>query len=34
MSWNKTKILKVVDFPAKAEHNKDVNLTLEHTWLF
>lgn len=34
MSWNKTKILKVVDFPAKAEDNKAVHLRFEHTWLF
>lgn len=25
-------VLKAVDFPAKAEHNKAVNLPLQHTW--
>lgn len=34
MPWTKTKILKAVDFPAAADHNKAVNLTLENTWLF
>lgn len=34
MSWNKAKILKVVNFPAQAEHNKAVNLPLEYAWLF
>lgn len=34
MSWNKAKILKVVDFPTQAEHNKAVNLPLEYAWLF
>lgn len=30
MSWNKTKILRAVYFPAKAKHNKAVNPTHEH----